>query len=240
MGKDVLAAVLASLIVLPFSAFAQTDATPQKPNVATIQVTGSGSVDAKPDIAVINIGVNSEDANPQNALSRNNAATAKVISELEGAGVEKKDLQTSNFSIYPQYRTEGENKHQVVTYRVSNTVTVKIRNVEHVGEILGKAVSAGSNQISGPAFTVDSPQKYLTEARKKAVEDAKEKAGVYAAAAGMSLGAVLSINDETSAPVYPAARPAGFARTAAAAPVEAGSESIQARVVIVYELKHGS
>ena len=118
-----------------------------------------------------------------------------MISELQAASIEKKDLKTSNFSVYAQYRAEGENKRQVTSYRVSNTVMVTIHDTSKVGDILTKAVAAGSNQINRPSFSISEPEKYLNEARKKAVENAMEKARAYAAAAGMKLGEVLEMSE---------------------------------------------
>ena len=238
MRKDVLAKALAFLLILSSEAHSQMQNQPTPdPKIPTIQVTGTGSVQVKPDTASISIGVSTEDGNAQNAVSRNNAATAKVISELEAAAIEKKDLKTSNFSVYPQYRTEGSDKHPVVTYRASNTVTVIVHNLDKVGDILTKAVTAGSNQISGPNFSVSDAEKYLAEARKKAVENAIAKASVYANAAGLKLGSILSMVEEgAAAPVY-APRSASFSAAAAPVPVEAGEESIQARILLVVELK---
>jgi uncharacterized protein len=238
MRKDVLAKALAFLLILSSEAHSQMQNQPTPdPKIPTIQVTGTGSVQVKPDTASISIGVSTEDGNAQNAVSRNNAATAKVISELEAAAIEKKDLKTSNFSVYPQYRTEGSDKHPVVTYRASNTVTVTVHNLDKVGDILTKAVAAGSNQISGPNFSVSDAEKYLAEARKKAVENAIAKASVYAHAAGLKLGSILSMVEEgAAAPVY-APRSASFSAAAAPVPVEAGEESIQARILLVVELK---
>ncbi|MGC2395323.1 MAG: SIMPL domain-containing protein [Rhodomicrobium sp.] len=238
MRKDVLAKALAFLLILSSEAHSQMQNQPTPdPKIPTIQVTGTGSVQVKPDTASISIGVSTEDGNAQNAVSRNNAATAKVISELEAAAIEKKDLKTSNFSVYPQYRTEGSDKHPVVTYRASNTVTVTVHNLDKVGDILTKAVTAGSNQISGPNFSVSDAEKYLAEARKKAVENAIAKASVYANAAGLKLGSILSMVEEgAAAPVY-APRSASFSAAAAPVPVEAGEESIQARILLVVELK---
>jgi uncharacterized protein YggE len=237
MRKDVLAKALAFLLILSSEAHSQMQNQPAPdPKIPTIQVTGTGSVQAKPDTASISIGVSTEDGNAQNAVSRNNAATAKVISELEAAAIEKKDLKTSNFSVYPQYRTEGSDKHPIVTYRASNTVTVTVHNLDKVGDILTKAVAAGSNQISGPIFSVLDPEKYLAEARKKAVENAIAKASAYANAAGLKLGSILSMVEEgAAAPVTP--RSASFSTAAAPVPVEAGEESIQARILLVVELK---
>ncbi len=238
MRKDVLAKALAFLFILSSDAHSQMQNQPAPaPKVPTIQVTGMGSVQAKPDTASISIGVSTEDANAQNAVTRNGAATAKVIAELEAAAIEKKDLKTSNFSVYPQYRTEGADKHQVVTYRASNTVTVTVRNLDKVGDILTKAVAAGSNQVSGPNFSVSEPEKYLSEARKKAVENAMAKASVYATAAGLQLGSILSMVEEGAAVPGYAPRSAPFAAAGAAVPVEAGEESLQARILLIVELK---
>jgi len=238
MRKDVLAKALAFLLILSSEAHSQMQNQPTlDPKIPSIQVTGTGSVQAKPDTASISIGVSTEDGNAQNAVSRNNTATAKVISELEAAAIEKKDLKTSNFSVYPQYRTEGSDKHPIITYRASNTVTVTVHNLDKVGDILTKAVAAGSNQISGPNFSVSDPEKYLAEARKKAVENAIAKASVYANAAGLKLGPILSMVEEgAAAPIY-TPRSAPFAAAAAPVPVEAGEESLQARIFLVVELK---
>ncbi len=238
MRKDVLAKALAFLLILSSEAHSQMQ-NQSAPALKgpTIQITGMGSVQAKPDTASISIGVSTEDGNAQNAVSRNNAATAKVISELDGAAIEKKDLKTSNFSVYPQYRTEGTDKHQVVTYRASNTVTVTVRDLDKVGDILTRAVTAGSNQISGPNFSVSEPEKYLSEARKKAVENAMAKASVYASAAGLKLGAILSMVEEGAAVPGYAPRSASFAASGAPVPVEAGEESLQARILLIVELK---
>jgi len=238
MRKDVLMKALAFLLILSSGAYAQMQNQGAiDPKIPAIQVSGTGSIQTKPDTASISIGVSTEDPSAQNAVSRNNAATAKVIAELEAAAIEKKDLKTSHFSVYPQYRTEGAEKHQVVTYRASNTVTVTIRNLDKVGDILTKAVAAGSNQISGPNFSVSDPEKYLSEARKKAVENAISKASAYAGAAGLKLGSILSIIEEgAAAPIY-APRSATFSASAAPVPVEPGEENLQARVVLTIELK---
>ena len=239
MRKDVLVKALAFVLMLSSEAYAEMPGQPAlDQKTPTIQVTGLGSVQAKPDMASISIGVSTEDANAQNAVTRNNASTAKVLSELESAQIEKKDLQTSNFSVYPQYRTEGPDKRQVITYRASNMVTVTVRNLDKVGDILTKAVAAGSNQISGPNFSISEPEKYLAEARKKAVENAMAKAGVFAGAAGLKLGSILSMVEQSGAtPVY-APRSAAFSAAAAApVPIEAGEESLQARILLIIELK---
>ncbi len=237
MGKDAVAKAVAILLIFSGSAAAEMPGSPAfDAKTSTIRVTGKGSVQAEPDTATIRIGVTTEKPAAQEAVQANTAATSKVVSELQAAGVEKKDLKTSNFSVYAQYRTEGENKHQVLSYRVSNTVVVTIRDTAKVGDILTNAVAAGSNQINGPTFAISEPEKYLNEARKKAVENAMEKARAYAAAAGMKLGEVL----EMSEPGVPAPFFGGGALTRSAAapvPIEVGEDRLEAQIFLVVELR---
>ncbi len=231
MGKDAVALAVAILFILSGAAAAETPGTQASyAKISTIRVTGKGSVQAEPDTATILIGVTTEDASAQRAVAANTAATAKDISGLQAAGVEKKDLQTSNFSVYPQ----GENKRRVQSFRVSNTVVVTVRDLAKLGDILSKAVAAGSNEINGPSFSVSDPEKYLKEARKKAVENAMEKARAYAAAAGMTLGEVLELS-EPSVPAYIVGS-AGFSGNLDV-PIEKGEERLAAEIVLVIELK---
>jgi hypothetical protein len=236
MRKDVLAQVLAFLFMLSMGAHAQgRDPGVIDLKIPSIQVSGTGSVPVKPDVAAISIGVSVEDENAQSAVSRNSAATAKVIAELEGAGVEKKDIKTSYFSVNPQFRTEGPEKRQVITYRAANIVRVTIRDIGKAGDILAKVVAAGSNQINGPNFQVSEPDAYLDEARKKAVENAMSKARAYASAAGLKLGNVLAIIEEGDAsPV--AVRGAHFTRSPSV-PIEAGEDTVRADILLIVELK---
>lgn len=238
MGKDALAPVIALLLILSGEAAAETPNMSANSNRPAIQVTGRGSVQAEPDVATVRIGVSTENADAREAVLANTAATAKVIATLTAASVDKKNIQTSNFSVYPQYRNDG-GKRQALTYRVSNTVVAVIHDIAKTGDILSKVVEAGSNQIDGPVFSVSDPEKYLNEARKKAVENALAKAAAYAGAAGLKLGAILEMNETGgAAPLYPA-RAHSFAKSAAPAPVpiESGEESLEAQVFLAIELK---
>ena len=215
---------------------AATSAHSYSARISVIRVAGKGSVQAEPDIATIRIGVSTEGATAQEAVSANTAATANVLSGLEAAGIEKRDLKSSNISVYSQYRTEGEDRRQVLYYRVSNNVAVTIRDIARLGDILTRAVAAGSNQINGPSFAVSDPEKYLAGARKKAVENAMNKAREYAAAAGLTLGEVLEIREAGEpAPVHligELSRGGG-----GGVPVEGGEERVEAQVYLMIELK---
>ncbi len=239
MMKPVFASAVLALLSFSVGVRAQmvVDAKPLQ-ETRKIQVQGTGTVSAEPDMAVITIGVTTDDMEAPGALAKNNAATAKVLTEMEGAGIDRKDLRTSNFSIFPQYPTsrDGQTATQRPSgYRVSNTVIVTIRAIAKVGDVLTKAVGAGSNQISGLRFVVSDPEKYLNEARKAAVENAMAKASLIASAAGVKLGSILAISDTTSSGVSPVPVFRAVAMQAAV-PIEGGEQTLQAQVHLEVEI----
>ncbi len=204
---------------------AETGAMPQ-----TIQVTGVGTVPVKPDIAIINLEVSSEDTDAQSAFTANNSATTKTLAELEAVAIDRNDIQTSNFP-----RPRIVESKRAAQYRVSNTIKVKIRSLEKLPVVLGKVVAAGSNSINGLTFSVSNPDKYLAEARKKASQDARVKAEAFTAGAGLTLGTVVSMIEEP----IDGGRHSGELSFAAgyAAPIESGEENLQARVLVTFEIK---
>ena len=205
-----------------------------------ISVSGLGEVKTRPDMAIVTSGVISEAASAQDALSKNNAAMAAVIAALKNAGVAEDDIQTSNFSVSPQYPPYQPNQTatpRISGYQVSNQVTASVKDLAKLGTTLDALVRAGSNQINGIMFDVKEPKKVLDEARKKAVADAKAKAELYAEAAGVSLGRVVQISESGGViepqPMY---RAKMVAADAAAVPVAPGQQTLTASVSIVYEL----
>jgi uncharacterized protein YggE len=234
MRKCLIAAVCGSLYLASATSLPQNAAAEMKQ--PTIQVTGVGTVPVKPDIAIVNLGVTNEDADVQSAFTANNAATKKILTELEATGIASNDVQTYNFSINPQPRI-GENKQTGTIYRVTNTVKVKIRNLEKLPAILGKVVAAGSNSITGLGFSVSNPDTYVAEARKKAIANARERAETLAKAAGVALGSMVSLVEGGGGASYRKGFIGGAAD--AAVPIEAGEESVQAIVVVQFEIKPG-
>jgi hypothetical protein len=202
-----------------------------------IQTTGQGSVSSKPDMAEISIGVTTEDASPNEALKRNNDATGQLIAALTGAGIAKADLQTANFSVSPQYRNVAEGQKQPPVYLVTNTVKVRVRALQTLGDILSRAVGTGANQINSLSFAIGDPAKGLQEARAAAFDDAKVKAETYAKAAGKILGPVLLMVEPQSGAPETLYRARSFGRAAAASvPIEAGEENLSAQLTVVWKL----
>jgi uncharacterized protein len=237
--------VLAALLTgCAGAAFAQTETPASQSDdtkvTRTVSVTGSGKVYLTPDIAYITIGVHTEGDNAAEAVSQNNAQSQKVIDALKAQGIAAKDIQTTNFSIYPQQEFDTEGKPTgKIKYIVDNSVFVTVRDISKVGDVLDAAVQAGANTISGIQFDVADKTAALSEARTAAVKDAGVKAEELASAAGVTLGDVQSISEFTSGgpqPMYDM-RAAAPAAQAAAVPIQTGQMLLTVDVNMVYEIR---
>jgi uncharacterized protein len=212
-----------------------------EPSKRTINVTGTGKVTLTPDIAYVSIGVHTEGKDAAQAVATNTSQAQKVVDALKAFKIDPKDIQTTNFSIYPQQQYDNEGKPQGITYVVDNTVYVTLRDINQLGELLDAVVKAGSNSINSIQFDVADREAALSEARKLAVENGQKQAKELAAAAGVTLGQVLSINSSSpSAPVpmYDYKLGVGGAATAdSAVPVSAGQLIITLDVYLSYEIQ---
>jgi uncharacterized protein YggE len=229
------AALIAALFLATSPAAAQT--VPAR----TLNIAGSAEAHAVPDVALVSTGVVTESDTAAAALKANNAALAKVLDAIRSFGVEAKDLQTSALSLEARYyrpdKPSATDRPRIIGYTAANGVTVRVRDLAKLGDLLDKVVVAGANRIDGIEFIVSNHDGLLEEARRKAVADAKDKADLYARAAGFTLGKVMSLTEE-SVPAVP--RPMGRAMAvasgAAAVPVEAGEMTLSVRVRVVWSL----
>jgi uncharacterized protein YggE len=156
-----------------------------------IWVSGIGEVSITPDLATLNLGVMTQELTVAQAQSKASEAMAKVMKALTDAGIAQKDIQTGYFNISQQTRWDDLKKLETpIGYQVTNMVTVKIREIAKVGDIIDSVVMAGGDliRINGITFSVEEPSKYYTEAREKAMIAAKSKAGELAKLAGLTLG----------------------------------------------------
>lgn len=233
-------AIAGLLALVPFlGAAPMTTADAQAPIPSRwIMVAGHGSVEAPPDSAEISTGVVSEAATARAALDANSAAIRKIIDGLKGAGIDAKDIQTQQFQISPRYRTYKDRGQQIDGYTVHNQLRVKIRSIDRVGEILDQVVTLGANQASSINFIVSDAEKRKDEARKKAIENARHRAGILAQAAGANLGSVLTITEEVvGGPRPPRPMVARSSMSADSVPIEAGSETLTVRVEVAFMLE---
>jgi uncharacterized protein YggE len=207
-----------------------------EPQPAAITVTGEASISVPPDLAMIDGGVSTEAKTAREASEANNAAMGKVLLALKSAGIEEKDFQTSRLSLQPQYANQSRpGPNVVIGYRASNRVNIRLRDVTRVAATIDTLVAAGANEIGGINFMVAESSKLLDEARGKAIADARRKAEIYASAAGVTLGAPLSISEDLAPGPMPFRKMA--AGMAASAPVAQGEETLSVTVSVSFAIK---
>lgn len=223
--------LVAIMIACATPAFAQTTPPP------AIFVTGEASISVPPDFAQIDGGVTTDAKTAREASEANNKAMGAVLAALKNAGIAEKDIQTSRLSLQPQFssRTSG-GPQQITSYHASNRVTVTVRDITKVASTIDALTGSGANDIGGIDFMVSNASKLLDDARTKAIDDARRKAEIYARAAGVQVGAPLSISEGGGSPM-PMARKMSTAMAASPAPVAAGEETLRIAVSVSYEIK---
>jgi hypothetical protein len=239
MKKKLSLIIVGVAFVSLLAACAPLSKSPSGDNVRSMTVNGTGRVTIVPDIATVNIGVRTEADNVTEALDGNTAQANAIADSLKALGVEEKDIQTSNFNVYPSDRYNpmtGEIEGQY--FVVENSVSVTVRDLASLGEVLSKVVEAGANNIYGINFNVEDREAAVAEARKLAIEDAKAKAEIIAIDAGVELGDLINISVyEGSVPyTYFDAKGGGFAE-AAEVPISAGTLSITMDCSLTYAIK---
>lgn len=218
-------------------------------DTAGITVQGSGEVRVKPDIGIVTLGVQTQGPDSAKAAAENAALADRVIAAARGAGVAEKDVQTSGYSISPQYdyRPQQQGKPPVLTgYQVSNTVRVTVRKIADVGKVLDAGIKAGANTAGGITFDLDEPTaaQARDEATKKAVADAIHKAKVIADAAGVTQTKLIAISQGSIAVPRPrfdaALKMRAVTAEAVETPVAAGEVTVSAEVSVRYAIGGGS
>ena len=237
MTNRKLALALAASLVLPALPARAEPLPPPR-----IVVTGEGEMAVRPDLAIVSLGVMREAMTAREALDANNSAMARVIAAMKEAGIAERDLQTAGLQIMPRYtytnKPDGTQEAELVGYQVTNTLSVRIRELAKAGEILDQAVSLGVNVGGGISFTNDDPAAALQEARRRAVADAMTKAHTLGQAAGVALGRIIEITDTNVVPPpMPFMAKAMVREAADSVPIEAGENSYRVQVNLTFELK---
>lgn len=205
-----------------------------------IWVNGEGKVTAVPDVAIISLGIEAQELTVAEAQAKAAEAMDKVMKALENAGIDRKDIQTQYFNIQKVTRWDNDKQNEVVIgFRVTNTVTAKVRDVTKAGTTIDAVVAAGGDltRINSVGFTVDNPASYQEQARVKAVNDAVAKAKKLADTAGVKLGkpTFITENSYIPGPIY---RDMAAAEGAPApvTPINPGEMEITANVQIAYSI----
>ena len=205
-----------------------------------ITVGGEGTAQGKPDVALITLGVTALAPTVGEARDRAAASLDAMLKSVKSGGVAEKDIQTTQLSINPEYNYDNGNQ-TLRGFRVTNTVSIKVREINKTGDVVDGAVTAGGNDttIQGITFTIDDPEQLREKAREAAVADARRRAETLAKASGVSVGSPISITETSYNPPIYSARDALAPSTGGevATPIQPGELDVVISVSVTFEIK---
>jgi len=240
MKHILMAALMLGAAALPATAVAQQAQINQTIAGTRLDISATGDVTRVPDVAIITAGVVTRAMTAGSALQQNATRMDRVIAALKRAGVEDRDIQTSNISLNPEYTYANNQPPKINGYSASNQLTIKFRDIANSGKILDALVAEGANQINGPNLTIDKPEAALDEARAKAVAAARARADLYARSLGMRVVRVVALSE--SGGNYPAPPPMPMMMRAEAAQaadtkIVPGEQKLSVTLSVTYELQ---
>ena len=225
---------------------------------AEFTVVGTGKVDVVPDVAVIDAGITvSNLPTADEAKKEMTAVNNRIIQVVKAIGIEKKDIETSNFNIYPEYDTSGivrpmmleksatagtsDSASKISGYSGTASVTIKVRKKELAPQVISNVTGAGATNVSGPRFMVDDPQSYREKARSEAIKNAQEQAKKLSKELGIKLGKVTNMIESGNGPYYDYGRGGVETMSAKALPespiFQEGTDTVSSTVTLFFERK---
>ena len=207
----------------------------------TLSVSGAGESNAAPDIAFVTVGVVTTGKKAQDASQANAVATTKVVAALRALGIAEKDIQTSGYSVSPQYNPQPNPRREgpeIIGYHVSNNVRATIRKLDNIGKAIDAALEAGANNVHGVGFGLEKREAADSAAIEDAVKDARRKADTLARAAGVRITGVHHIQEGQVFRPMPVMETAMFRGGAAKVdtPISPGELTVSANVTVVYNI----
>lgn len=233
VAVTVLAIFLAGVLAYQFQSLPQNQPM-------TVSVSGEGKMYAKPDIAIISFGAHTESLKSQEAVDKNNTIMNAVISAMKALGIEEKDIQTTGYNVNPIY-DYTQSGRTFRGYSIDQQIQVKIRNFDKISAVLDKATMHGANTVSDLRFTVDDIEAVRSEARAKAITEAKAKAKSLFGQAGLRLGRLVNVSEgyNTPSPLLPYG--GGYAgammKESVAPDIQAGQMEVTSTVTLTYQIK---
>jgi len=242
--------VVGVLVFLVGQMFYQSKLLDQQ-NANQVTVSGEGKVYAKPDIALVSLGVTAQGATVADAAKSNTDKMNAVIDAVKKLGVADKDIQTTNYNLTPNYPSNPvvynlpmistDNPNKVIGYTLEQDVQVKIRDFTKIGDVLSQATTAGANLVGDLQFTIDNPEQFREQARAKAIEQAKANAQNLAKESGVNLGKLINVYEGyTPSPVmYNSVKAMGGAASEAASvpTIQPGQQEIDVTINLTYQVK---
>ena len=228
--------LLAAILVLGVPAMTAAAQTPAVSSAAVssdgtlLSVSAQAQASRAPDVAILSTGVVTQAADANAAMRANATQMEKVMSAIRAAGIAERDIQTSGINLGPQYRY-AENQPPVITgYQASNTVSLKVRDIAKLGDVLDALVASGANQINGPAFEIDEPEAVYDQARRAALEKAQRRADMYAKTLDLRVRRIVSISEGAGfQPPMPMMAMARMEKADASTPVSPGETTLTAK-----------
>lgn len=204
-----------------------------------LAVVGEGKVDVIPDRAYVDVGITVDNATSVSAAQKSiNTINNEIVKQLKTIGIQKGDIKTSNYSIYPNYIYEGS-QNVLDGYNGNVTISVTVKDTNNVGKVIEQATAAGANQVQNTRFVVNDPAKYREEARAKAIQNAKEQAQKLASSLGITLGKVVNIVESSPGggviPMMFEGKAMNGGGGGGAPDMQAGSETITSVVTLYFE-----
>jgi uncharacterized protein len=217
-GKTLGAAALALAVMQTGFGAASAQVLPPAPSAKspTVAIGSEGTEKAAPDLAIISAGLISNDPSSEAAAANNNRDFAKIMTVLKKYSVPAKDIQTASVSVRPNYKYTNEGGEELDGYVASNTVTITMRDLTKIGNLMADLAAAGANSIGGPSFGLDDSEALRDKAREKAFDNAQRRALTYARKAGFKTVRLLTINESAGDMAYAYADVASAAADAAA------------------------
>jgi uncharacterized protein YggE len=228
--------VLGAIVALTLPSFAQDTGTSDGTTDRTVTVTGTATITAKPDEAVIGLGVQTQANTAQAALSENAVKMTALIASLMDKGIGEDDIATSYVSIYPTYGNSGAD---ITGYQAVNQVSVTLHDISEVGEVIDDAVHAGANLSDGITFQLSDENQGVNQALEEAVANARSKAETLAGASDAQLGQVVSVQEGSDGSMPPIAYGrdmAGGAFAESSTPIQPPTLETQVSVAVTWSL----
>lgn len=205
-----------------------------------ISISGSGKIYAKPDVAILILGVEDKGAKISDIVKNNTDKMNKIIKDVKDSGVDEKDIQTTQYTITPEYNWTEVRGRIFIGYSLTQQITVKVRDFEKIGSILDKATSDGANAVGDLQFTIDEPESVRAEARQKAIEEAKTKAATLANQSGLKIVKLINISegyDSYPQPLYAKGGGVMMESVSAVPDIQAGQMEINSTVILTYRVR---
>jgi uncharacterized protein YggE len=205
-----------------------------------ISVSGQGKIYAKPDVAILVLGVENRGAKISDIVKDNTDKMNKIIKDVKDSGVDEKDIQTTQYSITPEYNWTEKGGRIFIGYVLAQQITVKIRDFEKVGSILDKATTDGANAVGDLQFTIDNPEAVQAEARQKAIDQAKIKAQTLAKQSGLKITKLINVSEGYQSmpqPMYGKGGGVAMESASVAPQIQPGQMEIDSAVTLTYRVK---